>query len=215
MIERDGSCVIAFDVDHGTKAVGYALVEQERPGRFDPDVARQLGVAEGPDWGALQRGDDVTGAGGAVVTPAMVLGPARAGRTIVATGDTRPARRVLDLANTADLLIHDGGFGQDEHDRALETGHSTAEEAAEIARIAGAQMLALTHISPRYFGGELEQEAQAVFANAVVPRDYDVIEVPLPERGVPRLIRGGASQGRPQAAPQSEGELVATASPDA
>ncbi|MFQ5425657.1 MAG: ribonuclease Z [Gaiellales bacterium] len=193
-IERDEYSIAAFDVDHGTSALGYALVERDRPGRFDVEAARALGVPEGPKWGALQRGEEVVSADGAAVSPAMVLGQARAGRTVVITGDTRPARRVLDIANTADLLVHDGGFGRDEQERALETGHSTAAAAAEVARLSGVQMLALTHISPRYLGAELEQEARETFTNTVVPRDYDVVEVPLPERGGPRLVEGGASQ---------------------
>jgi ribonuclease Z len=111
---------------------------------------------------------------------------------VVLTGDTRPARSVLEAAIEADLLIHDATFGADERERAEETGHSTAADAAELARVAGVRLLALTHLSNRYFGSEILREARAVFPETVVPRDFDIIEVRFAERGGPRLVRGGA-----------------------
>lgn len=191
-IDRGEYSMDAFAVDHGVTALGYALVERERPGRFDVEAARQLGVPEGPLWGALQRGAPVELDDGSTVPPDAVVGDSRPGRRIVVTGDTRPARSVLDAANQAQLLVHDGGFGEEEVGRAGETGHSTAAQAAQLAGVADVRLLALTHISPRYFGPELAREARAVFANTIVPRDFDVVDVPFPERSTPSLIKRGA-----------------------
>jgi ribonuclease Z len=133
-----------------------------------------------------------------------VLGPARAGRTVVLTGDTAPAASVVDAATGADLLVHEATFCADERDRARETQHSTAAEAALAAQAAGVRLLALTHLSSRYFGGEAADEARQIFPDTVVPRDFDVVEIPFPERGPPVLVPRGARQGRsPAPAPAS------------
>jgi len=191
-LERDGYTIRTFPVDHGLPGVGYAFVEEARPGRFDIDAARGLGVPEGPLWGRLQRGETVELADGVRVAPDAVLGQPRAGRKVVVTGDTRPARSVLEAALEADLLVHEATFSMEEAERANETGHSTAKDAAELGRVAGVRMLALTHLSNRYFGPEILREARTVFAEAVVPRDFDIIDVRFAERGGPRLVRGGA-----------------------
>jgi len=187
-LERVGYKLLVFPVTHGAAAVGYALVEEPRPGRFDVDAADALGVPPGRERGALQRGESITLADGRTLTPDAVLGPARSGRTIVYPGDTTPSEVVRALAEGADLLVHEATFGADESERAAETMHSTATQAAEVARDSGVRMLALTHVSPRYFGPELAREARETFANTVVPRDFDVIEVPFRERGVPELL---------------------------
>jgi ribonuclease Z len=181
-----------FAVNHGVSAVGYAMVEAPRPGRFDVEAADELGVPEGPQRGALQRGEPVTLEDGRVVTPELVLGQARTGRKLVISADTAPARSVVDAARGADVLIHEATFATEERERARETLHSTAAEAAEVARSAEVGLLALTHLSNRYFGGEIEREAQEVFPDTVVPRDLDIIEIPFRERGAPGLIKGGA-----------------------
>ena len=182
----------AFAVDHGVSAVGYALVEEARPGRFDVAAADALGVPPGRERGVLQGGKSVTLPDGRVVTPDAVLGEARQGRTVVIAGDTGPAPSVVQAAHNADLLVHEATFASDEAQRARETLHSTAVEAAEVARLAGVRMLALTHVSSRYFGPELAREARATFPETIVPRDFDVVEVPFPERGGPRLVKAGA-----------------------
>jgi ribonuclease Z len=191
-LERGDHAVAAVAVDHGHAAIGYLLEEEARPGRFDLDAAAALGVPPGPLFGALQRGEEVVLTDGGTVRPGQVLGEARRGRKIVLTGDTRPARSVLEAALDADLLVHDGTFLADEGDRAAETGHSTARDAAEIARGAGVRMLALTHLSNRYFGPEVVREARGVFPETIVPKDFDIVEIPFPERGEPRLLKGGA-----------------------
>ncbi len=204
VLERDGYRVLVYPVHHGVSAVGYAVVEDPRPGRFDLEAADALGVPNGPERGALQRGESITLDDGRVLTPDAVLGEARRGRRIVLPGDTAPAETVRLLAEGADVLVHEATFGEEERVRAGETSHSTAVQAAEIARDAGVQLLALTHISTRYFGPELAREAQAVFAATVVPRDFDVIEVPFPERGPPRLVKRGARPPRGERGQQSE-----------
>ena len=201
VLPRDGYRILALPVDHGVPAVGYAVVEDERPGRFDLEASDALGVPAGPERGALQRGETVTTPAGRVVAPAEVLGPARAGRTVVVTGDTAPSDAVRVLAEDADVLVHEASFCEDERERARETAHSTARQAAELAAGAGVRLLVLTHLSPRYFGGEILREAREVFSNVVVPRDFDVVEVPFAERGEPRLVKGGAL-------PEREGEPV-------
>jgi ribonuclease Z len=184
---RFGSyAVTGFPVKHRVEAYGYAFVEDDRPGRFDPAAARALGVREGPDFGRLQRGETVDG-----VRPEQVMGADRLGRRIVYSGDTAPCQEVEVYAHEADLLVHEATFCEDERARARETAHSTARQAAELARDAGVRLLALTHLSTRYFPREVRDEARAVFGETVVPRDFDVVEVPFPERGEPRLVRPG------------------------
>ncbi len=191
-LERGEYRIETFALDHGVSAIGYAIVEHERPGRFDVDAADALGVPPGPERGMLQGGEAVTLPGGQVITPDAVLGPARAGRKIVLTGDTAPSPAVVQAAHKADLLVHEATFAAEEAERARETMHSTAAEAAEVAKLAEVRLLALTHVSMRYFGSELAEEAREVFAETVVPRDFDVIAVPFPERGPPILVKAGA-----------------------
>jgi ribonuclease Z len=183
-VHYDGYSVTAFPVTHRVPAYGYALVEHDRPGRFDVETARELGVDPGPDFGRLQRGETVGG-----VAPEQVIGPDRPGRRIVLSGDTAPCQAVEAFAHAADVLVHEATFTDADRDRARETGHSTARQAAEIARDAGVRMLALTHLSTRYFPREVRDEARAVFPDTVVPRDFDAIEVPFPERGAPCLVK--------------------------
>jgi ribonuclease Z len=199
VLPRDGYELRTFPARHGRDAIGYALVEHERPGRFDVEVADSLGVPFGRERGALQRGEAVTLADGRVVEPAQVLGEARRGRTIVLTGDTAPSDLVVEAAHGADVLVHEATFCEDETVRAAETEHSTALEAARVARDANVRLLALTHLSSRYGGGDVEREARTVFPDTVVPRDFDVIEVPFPERGAPELVKRGARLPRPVA----------------
>ena len=197
-VERDGYRLVPFPVRHGGTALGYALQEDGRPGRFDVAAADELGVPDGPARGALQRGEDVTLLDGRTVRPADVLGPARRGRSVVLTGDTAPTASVVEAAAGADVLVHEATFLAEERARAQETEHSTAGEAALVAREAGVALLALTHVSSRYAGSEVEEEARQLFPDTVVPRDFDVIDVPLPERGPPELIARGGRRGRTQ-----------------
>ena len=185
------------NVRHRSLAYGYVLAEDERPGRFDAELAARLGVEFGPDFGRLARGEVVNG-----VRPEQVIGEPRRGRTIAVSGDTGPCETLALAAHGADVLIHEATFGADERDRARVTGHSTAAQAAQVALDAEVRLLALTHISARYAGSELREEARAIFPDTELPRDFDVIDVPFPERGAPRLLRGGERHQAP-VAPQA------------
>jgi ribonuclease Z len=192
IVEFDGYEVHALRVRHRGEAYGYALVEDDRPGRFDAQRAASLGVTPGPDFGRLQRGETVDG-----VRPEQVLGESRRGRKLVFSGDTSPCDMVRVAADGADVLVHEATFTSEERDRALETGHSTARQAAELAAEAGVALLALTHVSTRYAGGEIRDEARAVFPRTEVPRDFDLIDVPFPEKGEPVLHRWDPGRPRP------------------
>ena len=183
-IRFESLIVSPFPVKHRVEAYGYAIVEDDRPGRFDVEAARALGVPDGPDFGRLQRGETVNG-----VRPEQVMGETRSGRRIVISGDTAPCQAVEVFAHDADVLVHEATFMEDERARARETFHSTAKQAAEIARDANVRLLALTHLSTRYFPREIRDEARAVFPNTIVPRDFDAIDVPFPERGEPALVK--------------------------
>jgi ribonuclease Z len=179
-VERKDFAIVGFAVDHrGSASLGYALVESERKGRFNPDRARELGIPEGPLWGQIHRGQPVMLPDGRVIEPSELVGPKRPGRTVVVTGDTRPCAATIEAARDADVLIHEATFGDEEAARAVETGHSTAREAAEVARDAGVRRLLLTHISARYSRDavDLEREAKTVFAETMIGKDGMEIEV--------------------------------------
>jgi ribonuclease Z len=142
------------------------------------------------------------------VTPDAVLGPARPGRRVVLAGDTAPSPIVLEAAREAEVLVHEATFLDEERERARETAHSTALEAAEIGRDAEVSLLALTHLSNRYFGPEVAREARTIFPDTVVPKDFDVIDVPFPERGAPSLVKGGVRRGRDDVAEPEREEAV-------
>ena len=192
-VHRDGAEILAFPVEHSVRAFGYALMEEERPGRFDPEAAKRLGVAEGPDFAALQRGERVEGSSGSV-EPAQVMGESRPGRTVVITGDTAPCRATVEAARGAELLVHDASFAEEEAQRAADTAHSTVGQAAAVAREAAVKLLALVHISSRYHVGKVLEEAKEVFQPTVAPRDFDLIELPFAEKGDPELIQNGARE---------------------
>jgi ribonuclease Z len=183
-VRRDGCTITALEVRHRGPALGYAIVEDERPGRLDAELAQRLGVRFGPDLGRLQRGEAVGD-----VRPEQVMGPPRPGRKVVLSGDTSPCDIVRLAAHEADLLVHEATFLDEEAERAEQTGHSTAREAAQIAHEAQVRMLALTHVSTRYAGHEIRDEARAVFERTELPRDFDTIEVPFAEKGEPELHR--------------------------
>ena len=190
-VNFDGYTVEPFPVEHRIAAHGYLLWEEPRPGRFDPELARELGVSEGPDFGRLQGGEPVDGAGG-VIQPEQVMSEQRPGRRLVITGDTEPCDGTRAAARGAQLLVHDASFTDEESERAAETGHSTARQAGRLAAEAGVELLALVHISARHFVPELLAEAREEFPEAVAPRDFDLVEIPFPEKGGPRLVKDGA-----------------------
>jgi ribonuclease Z len=188
-IGGDGYRIAPVPAAHRGAAYAYVLYEDERPGAFDPGAAQRLGLEPGPEFGRVQRGETVRG-----VSPEQVMGPSRAGRKLVLSGDTRPCDAIRIAAHRADLLVHEATFAEEEAERAAENGHSTAHEAATIAREAEVSMLALNHISTRHPPSVIRDEAREVFERAVVPRDFDTIEIPFPERGGPELHRWDESR---------------------
>ena len=184
VLDHDGYRIAPVAVSHRGPALGYVLYEDERPGVFDPDAARRLGLLEGPEFGRVQRGETIRG-----VTPDQVLGPVRPGRKLVLSGDTRPCEALRIAAHRADVLVHEATFAEEERERAADSGHSTARQAATIAQEAEVMLLALNHVSTRHPPRQLRDEARAVFPATVVPRDFDTIEIPFAERGAPALIR--------------------------
>ena len=180
-VKRKDYRIEAVQVDHGgAAAVGWALVEEPRLGRFDPERARALGIPEGPLWGRIHKGETITLDDGRSVEPSELVGPPRRGRRLVISGDTRPTDAMAAAAHDADLLVHEATFGDDEAPRALETGHSTAREAAEQAARAGVHRLVLTHFSARYSRdpSELVEQARSVFGRTEAARDGMEILVP-------------------------------------
>lgn len=180
-IARTDYAIVAYPVDHrGARAVGYAIVEDDRKGRFNPEHARALGIPEGPMWGAIHRGRSVTLEDGRVIEPSELVGAPRSGRKIVLTGDTRPCAATIEIARDADVLVHEATFGDEEAARAAETGHSTAREAAIVARDANVGTLLLTHFSARYSraAGDLGKEARQCFDRTLVGKDGMELDVP-------------------------------------
>ncbi|WP_435359767.1 ribonuclease Z [Haloarchaeobius sp. DFWS5] len=183
-LDRDEYEIRVFDVEHRTRAVGYALVEDDRKGRFDREHAEELGVPVGPKFSHLHEGKPVELDDGTVVTPEQVVGDPRPGRRFVYTGDTEPVAETVEVAENADLLVHDATFAEDNRERAGQTGHSTAQQAAEIASRAGVKRLALTHISSRYAGHTEDHlhEAREVFdGECFVAEDGLTVDIPYPD----------------------------------
>ncbi len=179
-VKRRDYEIRAFATDHrGTPSLGFTLVEYDRLGRFNPDLARAMGIPEGPLWGQIHRGLSVTLPDGRIVEPAELVGEKRPGRKIVITGDTRPSATTVDEAAGADVLVHEATFAEEESARAAETGHSTAREAAMVARAAQVDRLFLTHISARYSrdASDLEREARAVLPRSWIARDGMAVKI--------------------------------------
>ncbi|MDB4899830.1 MAG: Ribonuclease [Gemmatimonadetes bacterium] len=180
-VARKDYAIVPYPVDHrGARALGYALVEDDRKGRFNPDLARGLGIPEGPLWGEIHRGRSITLGDGRVIEPSVLVGAARPGRKVVFTGDTRPCAATVEAARGADLLVHEATFGDEEGVRAVETGHSTAREAAAVAAEAEVGTLVLVHFSARYSrdASDLGKEARERFERTIVGKDGMEVDVP-------------------------------------
>jgi len=183
-MKRDGYDICAFPTEHGGgPSLGYVLKEHVRRGRFDVDKAKAAGIPEGPLWGKLSKGEPIELADGRRLTADGLVGPARPGRLLVFTGDTRPCAATVDAAQGADLLIHEATFAEEERDRARDTGHSTAKEAAQVALAAKAKRLVVSHVSARYSlsADDLVREAREVFPNSSVAKDGLEVDVPFAE----------------------------------
>lgn len=174
--------VQAAKTDHVIPSLAYALVERPRPGRFNPKKAKALGVPEGPLWSKLQHGENVRTPAGKVIKPEEVVGAPRPGRKIAYSGDTRPTRSLVKLAEKADVLIHEATFDDELLEKAQEDGHSTPTQAALTAKKAGVKRLILTHVSSRYKSAQsLIEQARKLFPNADVAEDFMKIEIPILE----------------------------------
>ena len=185
-LKRNGYSVIPFTVEHGDRlAIGYHIAEETRLGRFNPELAREMGIPEGPLWGKIHKGETVSLPDGRTVLPSELVGPTRPGRRIVLTGDSRPSESTIATAAGADILVHEATFATEEAPRALETGHSTAREAAEVAAKAGVKKLVLTHVSARYSRdtSELEREAREIFPATIIARDGLELDIPFEASG--------------------------------
>ena len=181
VLRGEGYRIEAFETDHRIASLGYALVEDPRPGRFDAAAARALGVPEGPLFGRLQRGEVVTLEGGHLVRPEQVVALPRAGRRVVVSSDTRPCAATIAASRGADLLVHESTFGDAEQERALATRHTTAREAAIVAREAGVERLVLTHLSSRYDRdpGTLLDQAREEIGGCEIAEDGLTVDMPL------------------------------------
>jgi ribonuclease Z len=184
-LDRGEYDIRPFATEHARYSMGFAIVEHERLGRFDPEKAREMGIPEGPLWGQIHAGKTVTLDDGRSIGPEELVGERRPGRKVVLTGDTKPCESVVDAAEEADLLIHEATFGEDEEDRADETNHSTAKGAGQVALAARVRRLVLSHVSARYSRdfGPLMEQAQEVFPETVVAKDGMTLEVPFPDAG--------------------------------
>jgi len=186
--EVDEGSILDFDeyvirvirVKHGIPSLAYCIDEKMRPGKFDKPKALKLGIPEGPLFSKLQKGKTITLEDGRKIKPNIVLGPPRKGRKIVISGDTKPVDEMIHFAKDADILIHEATFDSELEDVAGEYGHTTALQAAEIAKKSNVGKLFLTHISPRYLDHRiLENEANKIFKNSFVPKDFQEVEVKL------------------------------------
>jgi ribonuclease Z len=180
ILEFEGYKINVIRANHGVPALAYCLVENMRPGKFDKPKALSLGIPEGPLFSKLQKGETISLKDGRKITPDVVLGPERKGRKIVFSGDTRPMKEMVEFAKDADVLIHEATFESELEDVAGEYGHTTAAQAAEIAKEANVEKLFLIHISPRYIDYRLlEEDARKIFKESFVPKDFQEIEVKL------------------------------------
>lgn len=174
--------ILAFETEHIVKSLGFALIENERPGKFHKDKALEHGIPPGPLFSELIKGNPIE-INGKTIYPEMVVGESRPGRKVVYTGDTRPNNRTVDVAKNSDVLIHDCSFSSELKDWAKETKHSTAKEAASTAKEADVKLLFLTHISARYSKEPniLLDEAKEIFKDSRIAEDLLSYEVKMPD----------------------------------
>jgi len=180
VLEFNGYFIRVLKVKHNVPALAYCLEEKNRPGKFDKPKALELGIPEGPLFSKLQKGSSIELKDGTKINPNMVLGPTRKGRKIVFSGDTIAFDEMVEFSKNADVLIHESTFDSEFVDTAIEYGHTTAAQAAEIAKKANVEKLFLTHISPRYLNSKvLEDDAKKIFKKSFIPQDFQEVEIKL------------------------------------
>jgi ribonuclease Z len=179
-VEFEEYSIHMLKVKHNVPAFSYCLEEHQRPGKFNKAKALELGIPVGPLFSKLQCGQTITLANGKKITPGMILGPSRRGRKIVISGDTMPCEEMIAFSKNADVLVHEATFDSELEDIAKEYGHTTAAQAAEIAKKAKVEKLFLVHVSPRYLDYRvLENDARKIFVQSFVPKDFQEIEIRL------------------------------------
>jgi ribonuclease Z len=179
-IDFDEYSIYTLKVKHNVPVLSYCLKEHQRPGKFNKPKALELGIPEGPLFSKLQYGQAITLPNGKKITSGMILGPSRKGRKIVISGDTMPCEEMITFSKNADVLIHEATFDSELEDIAREYGHTTAAQAAEIAKKARVEKLFLVHVSPRYLDYRvIENDARKIFIQSFVPKDFQEIEIKL------------------------------------
>ena len=186
VIFEDDTFKVSFEhLDHRIECVGYRVEEADHPGELQADKLKALNIPSGPVYGKLKAGQTVTLPDGRTINGQDFIAAPQAGRTVAILGDTRRTPHAISLARNADVLVHESTFGKDEGKLAHNYYHSTSTQAAQVAKQAGVHQLLLTHISARYTGKlskELQKQAQTVFKNTKVVRDFDLIDIPLPQK---------------------------------
>jgi ribonuclease Z len=180
VLDEEEFYVDALPLDHSIFCLGWRFQEKNKPGIFNLERAQELGIPRGPLYGRLQHGESIKLDDGRLITPDMVLGEARSGKSVVYCLDTQFSERSIQLADKCTALIHETTFGPDAVEMARERKHSTMEDAARVAKEAGAQNLIATHFSSRYDGKQIVQirdEARGVFENITLGRDLLEIEI--------------------------------------
>ncbi|MDD1764379.1 MAG: ribonuclease Z [Methanobacteriaceae archaeon] len=176
VLEEDDYRISCCQMEHAVPNLAYSIEEKRNP-KFLKNKALELGLTPGPNFKKLQSGIPIK-LGDKIIKPEQVLGQKRRGRKIVYSGDTKPCPDMIKFSDGADVLIHESTFNSSHQDKAVETGHSTSVDAAQIARAAKVKKLILTHISTRYQDTDsLEKEALRVFENSVVAHDLMTAEV--------------------------------------
>jgi ribonuclease Z len=182
--EDDQFEVVCAPMAHRIESYGFAVIEKSQAGHFDIAQATALGITPGPVFGQLKRGETVRLADGRTIDGTTLVGPPIAGRKVVYAGDTGETPSAVELALGADLLIHEATYMNEDAELAARGAHSTAAGAARVAQQASVETLILTHISPRYdmdAGARLPEllaEAQSIFPNTYLARDFWTFDVP-------------------------------------
>jgi ribonuclease Z len=180
IFEFKGYSIKTLKANHGVPSISYCLEEIIRPGKFNKKKALALGIPEGHLFSKIQKGNSIKLKDGRTINPEDILGKPRKGRKVVYSGDTKPVKNMIDFSKNADILIHEATFHSDLQDNANDYGHTTAKQAAEIAKQANVEKLYLTHISPRYLDEKIiEKDAKEIFKKSYVPKDFDNVEVSL------------------------------------
>jgi ribonuclease Z len=175
---EDGYTIKSLPLEHRVFSLGYSFTEHDRPGKFNIEKAREMEIPEGPLYGKLQKGEDVILPDGRLIKSSDIVGKSLPGRKFVYCGDTRPCENVIKLAENADLLIYEGTFEPEALDKAKISGHSTTEEAAEIAKKSSVKKLILNHISSRYQDEEqLISRSREIFPGVILAKDLMEVEI--------------------------------------